>query len=96
MMVVISYDVCTQDEKGPRRLRRIAKTCQNFGQRVQNSVFECIVDPAQFTSLKFNLLNEMDMEKDSIRFYFLGANYASRIEHHGNKVAIDFEGTLVL
>ena len=96
MMVVISYDVCVTDPGGPRRLRRVARTCQDYGQRVQNSVFECIVDPEQWQRLKLRLLHEIDPEKDSLRFYFLGANFRRRIEHHGTKAVPDLEGPLVL
>ncbi|HHX72223.1 MAG TPA: CRISPR-associated endonuclease Cas2 [Clostridiales bacterium] len=68
----------------------------NFGQRVQNSVFECLVDPAQFQKLKWNLLRIMDPEKDSIRFYFLGSSYRTKIEHHGAKAGYDPEGVLMV
>ena len=95
MLVVVSYDVSTKDLKGARRLRRVAKACLDFGQRVQNSVFECPVDPEQWTRLRLRLLDEYDPAKDSLRFYFLGANFKRRIEHHGIKTPIDFEGPLV-
>ncbi len=95
-MVLVSYDVSLKDVAGPRRLRRIAKVCTNYGQRVQYSVFECIVDPAQWTRLRARLIQEMDETKDSLRFYFLGANWRRRIEHVGAKVGIDQEGPLVL
>ncbi len=91
MFVLISYDVCTKSEGGSRRLRRVARICENYGQRVQNSVFECIVDPAMFESLKQKLLGEINKEKDSLRFYFLGANWKRRIEHVGAKATIDVE-----
>ncbi len=96
MLVVVSYDVSTKDLAGVRRLRRVAKACVDVGQRVQNSVFECIVDPAQWTRLKLRLLNEFDQENDSLRFYFLGANFKNRIEHHGAKGVPDLEGPLLL
>lgn len=96
MLVVVSYDVSTKDEGGPRRLRRVAKACEDFGQRVQNSVFECIVDPVQWTRLKLTLLDLIEEEFDSLRFYFLGSNYRKRIEHHGAKEAVDLEGTLLV
>ena len=96
MMVVVSYDVSTSDPAGARRIRRVARACVDFGQRVQNSVFECIVDPSQWTKLKLRLLDEFDPEKDSLRFYFLGANFQNRIEHHGAKAAVDMEGPLLL
>jgi len=95
MMVLISYDVNTQDAEGRKRLRRIAKHCQNFGQRVQFSVFECLVDPAQWTALRAKLEKEMDKNKDSLRFYFLGANWQRRVEHMGAKPAVDPESVLM-
>jgi len=95
MLVVVSYDVATSDPGGPRRLRRVAKTCADFGQRVQNSVFECILEPDQWARLKLRLLDEFDPRKDSLRFYFLGANFKRRIEHHGAKPALDLEGPLL-
>lgn len=96
MMVLVSYDVSTEDDKGPRRLRRVAKVCKNYGQRVQYSVFECIVDPAQWAVLRQNLIDEIDESKDSLRFYFLGANWRRRVEHIGAKEGIDQEGPLIL
>lgn len=96
MLVVVSYDVSTKDPTGPRRLRRVAKACEDRGQRVQNSVFECLVDPEQWTRLKLSLLDEVDLEKDSLRFYFLGSNYERRIEHHGAKAPPDLTAPLVL
>lgn len=95
-MVLVSYDVSTEDDKGPRRLRRVAKVCKNYGQRVQYSVFECIVDPAQWAVLRQNLIDEIDESKDSLRFYFLGANWRRRVEHIGAKEGIDQEGPLIL
>ena len=95
-MVLVSYDVNTQDAEGRKRLRRIAKQCQDFGQRVQFSVFECLVDPAQWTALRAKLEKEMDKNKDSLRFYFLGANWQRRVEHIGSKPAIDQEAVLML
>lgn len=96
MLVVVAYDVHTEDKAGQRRLRRVAKLCQNFGQRVQFSVFECLVDPAQWANLKGRLLTEIDLETDSLRFYFLGANWQTRIEHVGAKQAYNPEGPLVV
>ncbi len=96
MFVVISYDVSTTDEKGPRRLNRVAKACQDYGQRVQYSVFECIVDPAQWVVLKQRIIDEIDREKDSLRFYYLGANWRRRVEHIGAKKTIDQEGPLIV
>jgi len=96
MFVLVSYDVKTEDGDGLRRLRRIAKACQDYGQRVQYSVFECIVDPAQWTKLRARLLREMNSEEDSLRFYFLGSNWQRRVEHVGAKPALDLEGPLVI
>lgn len=95
MFVLVSYDVSTEDQEGQRRLRRIAKVCKNHGQRVQYSVFECLVDPAQWVKLRARLIDEMDETKDSLRFYFLGKNYRSRVEHVGAKKSLDQEGPLV-
>lgn len=95
MMVLVSYDVSTQDPAGRRRLRRIARLCENHGQRVQFSVFECLVDPAQWTRLRAALCAEMDAGHDSLRFYFLGANWKKRVEHVGAKPALDPEGPLI-
>jgi len=95
-MVLVSYDVSTMDRAGQRRLRRVSKACQNYGQRVQYSVFECIVDPAQWAKLRQKLINEIDTNEDSLRFYFLGANWKKRIEHVGAKEALDQEGPLVV
>lgn len=95
MLMLITYDVNTQDAAGRRRLRRIAKACRDFGQRVQFSVFECEVDPAQWTALRARLIGEIDQGTDSLRFYHLGANASRRIEHVGAKPALDLDGTLV-
>jgi CRISPR-associated protein Cas2 len=95
-MVVVSYDVSTKERDGERRLRRVAKACLDCGQRVQNSVFECIVDPTQWAKLRRRLLDEYDPQQDSLRFYFLGANYERRIEHHGAKRVPELSGPLVL
>jgi len=96
MMVLVSYDVQTSDDGGPARLRRVAKACKNYGQRVQLSVFECTVDPAQWVLLKQELLNAIDEKKDSLRFYFLGSNWKRRVEHVGAKQAVDFDGPLLV
>lgn len=96
MFVLVSYDVKTEDADGRRRLRRIAKACQDFGQRVQFSVFECILDPAQWTKLRARLVKEMKPGEDSLRFYFLGSNWQRRVEHVGAKPALDVEGPLVV
>ena len=95
MLVLVSYDVATTDPGGPRRLHRVAKTCQNYGQRVQYSVFECIVDPAQWAMLRQKLIDVINPKEDSLRFYFLGSNWKRRIEHIGAKKALDQEGTLI-
>lgn len=95
-MVLVTYDVNTQTKEGRARLRRVAKECENFGQRVQNSVFECEVDPAQWANLKFRLLDIIDQDKDSLRFYFLGKNWRPRIEHQGAKEAYDPDGPLIV
>lgn len=83
------------DETGPRRLRRVAKVCKDYGQRVQFSIFECIVDPAQWVVLKNRLMEEVDLEKDSLRFYFLGANWRRRVEHVGVNKGFDQQGPLI-
>ncbi len=95
-MVLVSYDVGMESPGGARRLRRVAKACRDYGQRVQYSVFECIVDPAQWTRLRARLLDEIDPGQDSLRFYFLGANWRKRVEHVGAKPALDLEGPLVV
>ncbi len=96
MMVLITYDVNTETEAGKSRLRKIARECQNYGQRVQNSVFECLIDPAQLAHLKFKLEKIMDKDKDSVRFYNLGNEWKNRVEHVGAKPALDLEGTLMV
>ena len=95
MMVLVSYDVSTIDRAGRTRLRRVAKACLDFGQRVQNSVFECNVDPAQWTELRARLEDTCDPEQDSLRFYFLGSNWQRRVEHVGAKPTVDLEGPLL-
>lgn len=96
MMVLITYDVESITLGGRKRLRQVAKQCVNFGQRVQNSVFECLIDTAQFTELKYRLESIIDPELDSLRYYFLGNNYKNRIEHVGHKESYDPEGTLII
>lgn len=96
MMVLITYDVQTQTEAGKRRLRRVAKLCEDHGQRVQFSVFECLVEPDLWVKLKAKLLATIDPEVDSLRFYFLGAEWKRRVEHGGAKPAYDPEGPLIL
>jgi CRISPR-associated protein Cas2 len=95
-MVLVTYDVSTETREGRRRLRRVAKQCLNYGQRVQKSVFECLVDPAQWASLRQNLLDEINLEEDSLRFYFLGANWKVHVEHVGANTAVDPEDPLVV
>jgi CRISPR-associated protein Cas2 len=85
MLVVVTYDVATADAAGRRRLQRVAKACQSYGERVQKSVFECEVDPAQWARLRHRLLQEFAPAEDSLRFYFLGSNWSRRIEHCGVK-----------
>jgi len=96
MLVLVTYDVNTETPKGRKRLRRVAKTCENKGQRVQYSVLECSVDPAQWVELRDTLIKEINPEKDSLRFYFLGKNWKKRIEHIGAKISYDPEGTLIV
>ncbi len=96
MVVLVSYDVSTIDKAGKTRLRKVSKTCQNYGIRVQNSVFECNVNPAQWIALKSALLSLYNEKEDSLRFYFLGSNYKNKIEHNGAKPAIDVEETIIL
>lgn len=96
MLVVVSYDVNTQSEGGQKRLRRVAKLCESCGQRVQYSVFECLVDPTQWTELKFQLEKAINQETDSLRYYFLGANWKRRVGHCGAKEPYDPEGLLII
>lgn len=96
MLVLITYDVNTEDAAGRKRLRQIAKQCVNYGQRVQNSVFECLLDLAQCRSLQAKLCGIMDPEKDSLRFYYLGNRYEKKIEHFGAKVTYLPEDTIMI
>ena len=96
MMVLITYDVNTEDAAGRKRLRQIAKQCVNYGQRVQNSVFECMLDPEQCKLLQAKLLSIMDPDKDSLRFYYLGSRYEKKIEHFGCKQTYLPEEPLIL
>lgn len=96
MLVLVTYDVRTDTPEGRRRLRRVAKVSQNFGQRVQYSVFECMVDPAEWVRLRKALMEEIDPEKDSLRFYHLGASWRGRVEHVGAKASYDPEGPLLI
>ncbi|QHI69689.1 CRISPR-associated endonuclease Cas2 [Tichowtungia aerotolerans] len=96
MLVLVSYDVSTISKPGRRRLARIAKTCLNYGQRVQNSVFECLVDSAQWTALRTELLRLYNPDEDSLRFYFLGKNWEQKLEHHGTKDTPNLENDLLI
>ena len=96
MMGLISYDVNTEDAAGRKRLRQIAKQCVNYGQRVQNSVFECILDATQCKQLQHILCSIMDKEKDSLRFYYLGNHYQTKIEYFGAKAGYEPEGVLMV
>jgi len=95
MMVLVTYDVNTETPEGERRLRQVAKECKDYGQRVQNSVFECLIDPAQFFNLKQTLCKIMDQERDSLRFYFLGDNWQKRVEHYGTKKGYNPEDIMI-
>jgi len=95
MMVLVTYDVSTETEGGKRRLRKVAKKCQDYGQRVQNSVFECIIDPARLKLLQAALEKIIDPEVDSLRYYYLGDEWRNRVEHVGAKPSMDLEGTLI-
>lgn len=95
-MVLITYDVNTEDAAGRKRLRKIAKECVNYGQRVQNSVFECLLDAAQNKLLQHKLCGIMDENKDSLRFYYLGNHYQTKIEHFGVKESYEPEGLLMI
>ena len=96
MMVLVSYDVSTADKAGKTRLRKVAKQCQNYGQRVQNSVFEVDVDYGTFLKLKDKLVNLIDVNQDSLRIYYLGNNWKNRIEHIGAKETYDTEDALII
>lgn len=95
MMTLVSYDVSTTDNKGKTRFRKVAKECQNYGQRVQNSVFEIDVDYGTFLKVKDKLLKIIDQQHDSLRIYYLGNNWKHRIEHYGTKETYDPEGVLI-
>ena len=96
MLVLITYDVNTEDAAGRKRLRQIAKQCVNYGQRVQNSVFECVVDAAQAKMLQHKLRTIMDEKRDSLRFYYLGNHYQTKIEHVGTKTTYEAEAVLMI
>ncbi|MGY3779475.1 CRISPR-associated endonuclease Cas2 [Isobaculum melis] len=95
MLVLVTYDVATTSKNGPRRLRKVAKKCQDYGQRVQNSVFECVVDAAELTKLKKELIDLIDEEMDSLRIYRLGNNYQNKVEHIGAKESFNVEDPLI-
>jgi len=94
--VLITYDVNTQTSQGVKRLSRVAKVCTNYGQRVQNSVFECLIDTTQFVMIKKQLIDIIDEEKDSIRYYILGDKYKNKVEHIGVQKSFDLSGTLII
>lgn len=96
MMVLITYDVSTTTAAGRKRLRQVAKQCVDYGLRVQNSVFECILEPSQFVFLRNKLEQIIDKEKDSLRYYYLGSNWKKRVEHVGSKQVFDPEGTMMV
>ncbi len=96
ILVLVTYDVSTQDAKGQKRLRKVAKECVNYGQRVQNSVFECIFDASQLLLFKDKLLSLIDEKEDSLRFYYLGNKYQTKVEHFGAKKSYEAEGTLMI
>ncbi|WP_013630162.1 CRISPR-associated endonuclease Cas2 [Rubinisphaera brasiliensis] len=96
MYVLITYDIATSATDGPKRLRQMAKACEDMGQRVQNSVFEVKADPAQWTLFKARLLEIADLSQDSLRFYYLGRNWQRKVEHHGSKPSFDIDGPLIL
>jgi CRISPR-associated protein Cas2 len=95
-LIVVAYDVNTELIEGRRRLRRVAACCEDYGQRVQNSVFECFVDASQWAKLRRRLLDEVDLKTDSLRFYFLGKNWKNHVEHAGAKPSYDPSGPLIL
>ena len=95
-MVLITYDIAISQNNGANRLRKVAKLCQNYGTRVQNSVFECIIDNQTFIKLKKQILDELDLAMDSVRFYQLGNSFSNRVEHFGVKETWDLTGTLII
>ena len=96
MLILVAYDVNTENRAGQRRLRRVARVCENHGQRVQFSVFECLVDAAQWVGLRARLVGEIEKADDSLRFYFLGDNWERRVEHVGAKPSYNPQGPLIL
>jgi len=96
MFILITYDVNTETKEGRRRLQKVAKECKDFGHRVQNSVFECVITEAQFVIMRSRIESIIDKQTDSIRFYFIGNNWNRRVEHLGVETAIDVEDTLII
>ena len=96
ILVLVTYDVSTQNAEGRKRLRRVAKKCVNYGQRVQNSVFECILDASQLLLFKDRLINIINEQEDSLRSYYLGHNYQPKVEHFGIKTSYEAEGVLMI
>ncbi|HUX40144.1 MAG TPA: CRISPR-associated endonuclease Cas2 [Rectinemataceae bacterium] len=96
MMVLVSYDVSVTSQGGKRRLRQVARECTNYGQRVQCSVFECVVEPAQWVALKNSLEKIIDPDTDSLRYYHLGANWKPHVEHVGAKPSLDLDSPLIV
>lgn len=96
MLVLVTYDVRTDTREGRRRLRSVARACEDYGQRVQYSIFECDLDPALWTKLRARLVGLIDQEQDSLRFYMLGSNWKRRVEHVGAKPSTDMDGTLIV
>lgn len=95
MLILVTYDVSTETEEGKKRLRQVAKHCVKYGQRVQNSVFECVLDEGQYRKLQHQLLKIIDPAKDSLRFYNLGNKYQNKVEHYGAKLGYEAEGVLI-
>lgn len=96
MLVLITYDVNTETPLGRKRLRQVAKQCMNYGQRVQNSVFECVLDAAKCREVQHKLEQIIDKDKDSLRFYYLGDNYKNKVVHVGAKASFDVEDILII
>lgn len=96
MLVLVTYDVSTVEKSGQRRLNKVAKVCLNYGQRVQNSVFECLITTEQWVRLRHELVELIDPQQDSLRFYFLGRHWRERVEHVGAKPSLDLDGPLII
>lgn len=96
MMILVTYDVSVETAHGRKRLRHVAKECENYGQRVQNSVFECLIDPAQWVQFRSKLEKIINPKEDSLRYYYLGKNWRRKVEHIGAKPSYDPEGTLII